>query len=46
MRRIGEALHVSDQAALVIHLGEDQQRRLLVKQLRWVTDDEVEDIAP
>ena len=36
MRRIGELLHVSDQAALVIHLRENEQRRPLIDQLRWI----------
>ena len=36
MCRIGEPLHVSNLAALVIHLREDEQRRSLIKKLRRI----------
>ena len=36
MRRIGEPLHISNQATLVIHLREDEQRRSLIKKLRRI----------
>ena len=36
MCRIREPLHISNQATLVIHLREDEQRRALIKKLRRI----------